>query len=56
MELQLLLKLSAHLCLGKLNLLLNVLVCLDLQLGVDLSGKPFALLLNPECLVVLQLL
>ena len=55
MELQLLLELGAHLCLSKLNLLLNVLVCLDLKLGVDLPGEPFAFLLNPERLVVLKL-
>ena len=56
MELHLLVELGTHLRLLELNLLLNVFVRLDLKLGVDFSGKSFALLVDAQCFVIFQLL
>ena len=56
MELHLLVELGTHLRLLKLNLLLDVLVRLDLKLGVDFSGKSFAFFVDAQCFVIFQLL
>ena len=56
MELHLLVELGTHLRLRELDLLLNVFVCLNLQLGVDLSSDALAFLVKTEGLIVLQLL
>ena len=56
MERHLLFELGTHLRLRELDLLLDVFVCLNLQLGVDLSSDALAFLVKTEGLIVLQLL
>ena len=56
LEIHLLLKLSTHLGLLNHDLLLDVLIGLDFELGVDLLCDPFSFFIKAQCLVVLQLL
>jgi hypothetical protein len=55
-ELHLLLKLGTHLGLLDQDLLLDVLVGLDFELGVNFLSDPIAFFLEAQCFIVLQLL
>ena len=56
MELHLLVELGTHLRLLKLNLLLDVLIRLDLKLGVNLPSKSLTFFVDAQCFVIFQLL